>query len=177
MHHEDIPTIDFIKWILHMAERREIIFQSSQTDSQNLVQHLKWKDLRNIWINHLIFLHAAENNPLFLRCDSLAGKVKKENCLTRYIVSICPFNKNIMCILSSVFLYLFDLNLFISWVSKFTLISLVSWHINHYRLFNAKSGLYIYIKYIGFGLIGFYGISTIAGYLMPKTVYTYILSK
>ena len=28
----------------------------------------------------------------------------------------------------------------------------VLWHINHCRLFNAKSSLYIYIKYIGFGL-------------------------
>ena len=30
---------------------------------------------------------------------------------------------------------------------------LVWWHINHHRLFNAKSSLYIYIKYIGFGLV------------------------
>ena len=52
----------------------------------------------------------------------------------------------------------------------------VLWHINHCRLFNAKSSLYIYIKYIGFGLVGFYGISNIVGYLMsipgrviPKT--------
>ena len=32
-----------------------------------------------------------------------------------------------------------------------------------------------YLKYIWFGLVGFYGISTIAGYLMPNLVYTYIL--
>ena len=51
---------------------------------------------------------------------------------------------------------------------------LVSWHINHCRLFNAKSSLYIYIKYIWFGLFGFYGISTIVGYLMPNPLYTYI---
>ena len=31
--------------------------------------------------------------------------------------------------------------------------SLVLWHINHYRLSNVKSSLYIYIKYISFGLI------------------------
>ena len=36
--------------------------------------------------------------------------------------------------------------------------------------------LYIYIKYIGFGLVGFYGISTIAGYLMPNPLYTHILN-
>ena len=52
----------------------------------------------------------------------------------------------------------------------------VLWHINHCRVFNAKSSLYIYNKYIGFGLVGFYGISTIAGYLMPNLLYTYILN-
>ena len=41
----------------------------------------------------------------------------------------------------------------------------VSWHINHYWLFNAKSTLYIYIKYIRFGLVGLYAISTIVGYI------------
>ena len=50
----------------------------------------------------------------------------------------------------------------------------VLWHINHCRLFNAKSSFYIYIKYIWFGLVGFYGISTIVGYLMPNPLYTYI---
>ena len=55
-------------------------------------------------------------------------------------------------------------------------IGLVLWHINHCRLFNAKSSLYIYIKYIWFGLVWFYGISTIVGYLMPNPLYTYILN-
>ena len=50
----------------------------------------------------------------------------------------------------------------------------VLWHINYCWLFNAKSFLYIYIKYIWFGLVGFYGISTIVGYLMPNPLYTYI---
>ena len=49
-------------------------------------------------------------------------------------------------------------------------------HINHCRLSNAKSFLYIYIKYIGFGWVGFYGISTIVGYLMLNPLYTYILN-
>ena len=53
--------------------------------------------------------------------------------------------------------------------------SLVLWHINHYRLFNTKPSLYIYIKYIGFGLVGYYGMSTFVGYLMPNPFYTYIL--
>ena len=51
---------------------------------------------------------------------------------------------------------------------------LVSWHTNHCWLFNAKSHLYIYLKYIWFGLDGFYGISAIVGYLMPNPVYSYI---
>ena len=50
------------------------------------------------------------------------------------------------------------------------------WHINYCRLFNAKSSLYIHIKYIGFGLVGFYGISTTVGYLMPNPLYTYIVN-
>ena len=33
--------------------------------------------------------------------------------------------------------------------------------------------LYIYKKYIWFGLVGFYGISNIKGYLMPNPCYTY----
>ena len=53
---------------------------------------------------------------------------------------------------------------------------LVLWPINHCRLFNVKSSLYIYIKYIGFGWVGFYAISTIVGYLMSNPLYTNILN-
>ena len=56
------------------------------------------------------------------------------------------------------------------------LIGWVLWQINHCGLFNAESSLYIYIKYIWFGLVGFYGKSTIVGYLMPNPLYTYILN-
>ena len=42
-------------------------------------------------------------------------------------------------------------------------------------LFNAESSLYLYIKYIRFGLIGFYSMSTIIGYLILNPLYTYIL--
>ena len=52
---------------------------------------------------------------------------------------------------------------------------LVLWHINPCRLFNTKSSLDIYIKYIRFGLVWFYGISIIIGYLMLNPLYTYIL--
>ena len=41
---------------------------------------------------------------------------------------------------------------------------------------SAKSSLYIYIKYTGFGWFEFYGISTDVGYLMPNHLYTYILN-
>ena len=37
---------------------------------------------------------------------------------------------------------------------------LILWHINHCRLFNAKFSLNIYIKYILFSLVLFYGLST-----------------
>ena len=47
-------------------------------------------------------------------------------------------------------------------------------HINHYRLFNALSTLYKYIKYIQFGWDWFYGISTIGAYFMPNLLYIYI---
>ena len=57
---------------------------------------------------------------------------------------------------------------------RFVWFGWVLWHINHSRLFNAKSSLYIYIKYIEFGLFCFYGISTIVSYLMPYTLYIYI---
>ena len=57
----------------------------------------------------------------------------------------------------------------------YDLVCLGLWHINHFRLFNAKYSLYIYIRYIWFGLLGFYGISTNLGYLMPNTPYIYIL--
>ena len=50
----------------------------------------------------------------------------------------------------------------------------VLWHINNCRLFNAKSSLYIYIKYISFGLVRFYGMSTIVGYLIQNPLYIYI---
>ena len=41
-----------------------------------------------------------------------------------------------------------------------------------YQPFNTKSFLYIYTKYIWFGLVGFYGISIILGYLMSNSQYT-----
>ena len=46
--------------------------------------------------------------------------------------------------------------------------------INHCWLFNDKYSLYIYIKYILFGLVGFNGITAIVGYSMPNSLYTYM---
>ena len=48
----------------------------------------------------------------------------------------------------------------------------VSWGLRIYWLHHCRT----YIKYIWFGLTGFYGISTIGGYLMPNPLYTYILN-
>ena len=47
----------------------------------------------------------------------------------------------------------------------------VLFHINHCRLFNANSTLYIHIKYIWFSFVGFYGISTFVGNLIPNPFY------
>ena len=46
-------------------------------------------------------------------------------------------------------------------------------HTNNFRLCNAKLCLCIYIKYIWFGLVGIYRISTIVGYLIPNPLNTY----
>ena len=54
--------------------------------------------------------------------------------------------------------------------------ALVSWHITTFRLLNAKSSLYTYIEYIRLGLVRFYGMATIVGYLIPDLLYTYILN-
>ncbi len=77
--------------------------------------------------------------------------------------------------ISSIVGYLISNPLYTYILNIYKLVWLGLRHINHYRLFNAKSFLYIYIKYIWFGLVGFYGISTIVGYLMPNIVFTYIL--
>ena len=58
---------------------------------------------------------------------------------------------------------------------KYIRFGLVLWQINHCWLFNAKSYLYIYIKYI-YDLVWFYGISTIVSYLMLNPFYTYVLN-
>ena len=79
-------------------------------------------------------------------------------------------DKTVICQKTFVFHFLKTISIIQS------LFGLVLWHINHCRLFNAKSSLYIHIKYIGFGFVGFYGISTIVGYLMPNPLYTYILN-
>ena len=67
--------------------------------------------------------------------------------------------------ISTIVGYLMPNPLYTYIINILDLVWLGLWHINHCRLFNAKSSLYIYIKYIGFGLVVFYGISTIVGYL------------
>ena len=42
--------------------------------------------------------------------------------------------------------------------------------------YSISTSLYIYVEYTWFGLVGFYGISTIVGDLMVNPLYTYILN-
>ena len=69
-----------------------------------------------------------------------------------------------------IYIYIYIYEIYMIWFVR------VLRHINHCRLFTAKSSLYIYIEYIGFGWVGFYGISTNIGYLMLNLLYTYILN-
>ena len=48
--------------------------------------------------------------------------------------------------------------------------------INHCRLSKAKSSLYIYIKYLWYVLVWFYGISNIVGYLISNPFHAYMLN-
>ena len=66
------------------------------------------------------------------------------------------------------FIYIYIYQMYMIWLGW------ILWHINHCRLFNVKSSLYIHIKYIWFDFVVFYGISTLVGYLMVNPLYTYI---
>ena len=68
---------------------------------------------------------------------------------------------------------LFNAKSFLYIYIKYIWFGWVLWHGNHCGLFNAKSSLYIYIRYIwvGLGWVGFYGISTLIGYLMSNPLY------
>ena len=56
---------------------------------------------------------------------------------------------------------------------KYIWFGLVLLHINCCRLFNSESSFYIYIRYIRVGVQRFYGISIVVGYLMPNPLYIY----
>ena len=97
------------------------------------------------------------------------------NPLSTYILNIYDlFGLGFMGI-STIVGYLMSNPLSTYILNIYDLFCLDLWHINHCWLFNAKSSLhiYIYIKYI-YGLVGFYGISTIIGYFMSNPLYTYI---
>ena len=57
--------------------------------------------------------------------------------------------------ISTIVGYLMPNPLYTYILNIYDLVWLGLWHINHCGLFNAKSSLYIYIKYIRFGLVGF----------------------
>ena len=48
-------------------------------------------------------------------------------------------------------------------------------HVNYCWLFDAKRSIYIYIKYMKFSLVWFYGISTNVGYSIPNSICIYKL--
>ena len=75
---------------------------------------------------------------------------------------------------SSLYIYIY-IYIYIYWIHVIWF-GWVLWHVNHYKLFIAKSFSCIYTKYIGVALVGFYGISTIVGYLMQNPFHTYILN-
>ena len=78
--------------------------------------------------------------------------------------------------ISAIVGYLMPNRLYTSILDICDLVCLGSWHINSWKLFKSKPSLYIYIKYIWFGLVGFYGISTIVCNVMRNPFYTYILN-
>ena len=57
--------------------------------------------------------------------------------------------------ISTILGYLMPIPFYTHILNIYDLVWLGLWHINHCRLFNANSFLYIYIKYIWFGLVGF----------------------
>ena len=73
------------------------------------------------------------------------------SCLLSFFILYFYFFISQACflsyILSSIFIYIYML-VWLGWVL---------WHFKHCRLFNAKSSLYIYTKYIGFSLGGLNG--------------------
>ena len=85
-------------------------------------------------------------------------------------------------VISTIVGYLMPNALYMLWIKHFIHIYWIHkiwfgwdlWHINNCRLFNAKSSLDMYTKYIRFSLVWFYSISTIVGYLMPNPLYIYI---
>ena len=79
--------------------------------------------------------------------------------------------------ISTIVVYLMPNPLYTYMLNIYDFVGFGFMHINHCRLFNPKPSLYIYIKYIGLGLFGFYSISTIVGYLSKIFfIYIYILN-
>ena len=98
--------------------------------------------------------------------DHLIDKLTVTNYGWFCVCTILTYTLQICCKVSiTVYIYCKNLN----WLG------LLLWHINHCWLSNAKSCSYINIKCIWFGLVGFYRISTIVGYLMLNPVFTSIL--
>ena len=123
---------------------------------------------------YICFTHKFHRNSILVHYNEVWSSqlIQFLNHLIKYLLlKSCKYNKGLWEKAASS-----SEILMIWWKTMFGLVWFSLRHINHYRLFNAKSSLYIYIKYIWFGLVGFYGILTIVGHLMLNPLYTYILS-
>ena len=87
---------------------------------------------------------------------------------TKYIYGLIWFEFNGISNIAGYFTHMYSV--YMIWFRG------VSWHINHCRLFDAKSSLFIY-ECICFGFVGFKGISTIVGYFMQDTFYIFIYNE
>ena len=77
------------------------------------------------------------------------------NPLYTYLLNIYMIWFGLFYGISTIVGYLMPNPLYTYLLNIYDLVWFVLWHINHCRLFNAKSSLYIYIKYIWFGLVCF----------------------
>ena len=131
-------------------------------DLAQCLVHSKFKYwfLESDWNSFLNIFYSCSDQSMDTKPTDMKGQLYIHCTKFRLfqIIALSVFNKQILS----------------QWISE--MFGWVTWHINHCRLFHAKSSLYINTKYIWFGLVGFYGISTIVGYLMPNPLYSYMLN-
>ena len=169
---------------LHMAEQKQDDQLEHNYSSYVRIRDVALKTCQRWWTIGRSGERGPEIAVLSARHDDDDDYVKilscptfdNSKCIYLAVVSVFDDVDYILnCSYNFFLLWMLFLKVWFSLV-WFGLVCWVLWHINLCRLFNAKSSSYLYIKYIWFGLVGFYGISTIVGYLMPNPLYTYILN-